>query len=294
MEILKKYPCPFTTLDVDRIVIEAKALIDEMFTVDNLKTAFSLIDLTSLNADDTCDKIIKMTQKVDNFNNEFPDIPNVAAICVYPPFVKTVATYQKNKTIALASVGAGFPSSQTYIEVKTLECEKAGFDGATDIDIVISLGKWKSGEYQTVYDEIKAVKKAVGNRHLKVILETGILSTCEEIWKASLVAMEAGADFIKTSTGKTEPAATPDAAVVMCEAIKEYHKHTGRKVGFKPAGGISTSKDAIYYMAIVKSILGNEWLNNKLMRIGASRLANNLLTDINKQETGENSEIKYF
>jgi len=294
MEILKKYPCPFTTLDVDRIVIEAKALIDEMFTVDNLKTAFSLIDLTSLNADDTCDKIIKMTQKVDNFNNEFPDIPNVAAICVYPPFVKTVATYQKNKTIALASVGAGFPSSQTYIEVKTLECEKAGFDGATDIDIVISLGKWKSGEYQTVYDEIKAVKKAVGNRHLKVILETGILSTCEEIWKASLVAMEAGADFIKTSTGKTEPAATPDAAVVMCEAIKEYYKHTGRKVGFKPAGGISTSKDAIYYMAIVKSILGNEWLNNKLMRIGASRLANNLLTDISKQETGENSEIKYF
>lgn len=294
MEILKQYPININEFDIAQKVIEAKNLAKEMFTADNLKTAFSLIDLTSLNAADQKSKGQEMAEKVNNFPSNYPGIPHVAAICVYPPLVKTVATYLKVKSVGLAAVAAGFPSSQTFIEIKTAECHQTAFSGATDIDIVISLGTWFDGDYQTVFDEIKACNKAIGHSHLKVILETGALQTPEHIWNASIIAMEAGAEFIKTSTGKMDPAATPEAAYIMCEAIKAYHAKTGRKVGLKPAGGIVSSEDAIRYMAIVKMVLGDEWLNKKQMRLGASRLANNLIQDIQKIEKGKGDPVAYF
>ncbi len=294
MEILKKYPIPFTENDVAKMVIEAKTLAKEMFTVDNLKLAFSLIDLTSLNSTDKKEKGRQLAEKVNDFALKFDGIPDVAAICVYPTLVKTVATYLKIKTVGLASVGAGFPSSQTFLEVKVLECKKAAQNGATDIDIVISLGTWLAGDYTTVFNEIKAIKEAIGHSHLKVILETGALTTIEHIWNASIVAMEAGADFIKTSTGKTDPAATPEAVYIMSKAIKTYNKNTGKKVGIKPAGGMVVSQDALVYLAIVKMVLGNSWLNKKMFRLGASRLANNIVADIIKLETGRDELVYYF
>lgn len=294
MELLKNYPITINEFDIAQKVIEAKNLAKEMFTADYLKTAFGLIDLTSLNATDQKSKGKELAEKVNNFPSKYPGIPHVAAICVYPPLVKTVATYLKVKSVGLAAVAAGFPSSQTFIEIKTAECHQTAFSGATDVDIVISLGTWFDGDYQTVYDEIKACNEAIGHSHLKVILETGALQTPEHIWNASMVAMEAGAEFIKTSTGKMDPAATPEAVYIMCEAIKAYHAKTGRKVGLKPAGGIVTSEDAIKYLAIVKMVLGEEWLNKKQMRLGASRLANNLIQDINKIEKGKDNPIAYF
>ena len=218
----------------------------------------------------------------------------MAAICVYPPLVKTVATYLKIKTIGLASVGAGFPSSQTFLDVKLLECKMAASNGATDIDIVISLGTFLAGDHQTVFDEIKAIKSVIGHSHLKVIIEAGALSTVENIWNASIIAMEAGADFIKTSTGKIDPAASPQSAYIMCKAIEAYNNKTGKKVGFKPAGGIVTSQDAMVYLAVVKMVLGDSWLNKKKFRIGASRLANNIIADVIKLETQRVKEVNYF
>jgi len=294
MEFLKEYPLTINEFDIAQKVIEAKNLAKEMFAPEYLKTAFGLIDLTSLNATDQKSKGKMLAEKVNKFPSMYHGIPDVAAICVYPPLVKTVATYLKIKTVGLAAVAAGFPTSQTFIEVKTAECHQTAFSGATDVDIVISLGTWFDGDYQTVFDEIKACNEAIGHSHLKVILETGALQTPEHIWNASLVAMEAGAEFIKTSTGKLEPAATPEAAYIMCEAIKAYHAKTGRMVGLKPAGGIVTSEDAIRYLAIVKMVLGDEWLNKKRMRLGASRLANNLISDIIKLETGKDEPVAYF
>lgn len=294
MELLEKYPVPVNETQVAKAIIEAKSKVKELNTVENLKTAFSLIDLTTLNATDTLEKARHMAEKVNDFPSRYEGIPHVAAICVYPPLVKTVATYLKIKTVGLASVGAGFPSSQTFINIKEQECKQAALSGATDVDIVISLGTWLSGDYATVFEEIKKLNASIGNSHLKTILETGVLKTVEHIWNASIVAMEAGTEFIKTSTGKMDPAATPEAAYIMCLAIKAYHEKTGRKVGIKPAGGIATTDDALLYLAIVKMVLGDEWLNKKLFRIGASRLANNLVTDIVKLETGRDEEVKYF
>ena len=294
MKLLQQYPVPFTETDVAKKMIEAKALSKEMFTVENLKLAFSLIDLTSLNATDQEEKGKQLAEKVNSFNSKYDGIPDVAAICVYPPLVKTVATYLKIKTVGLASVGAGFPSSQTFLDVKLLECKKAALNGATDIDIVISLGTWLSGDYETVFNEIKAIKNAIGNSHLKVILETGALTTVEHIWNASIVAMEAGAQFIKTSTGKMDIAATPEAVYIMSKAIEAYHSKTGKKVGIKPAGGMVVSQDALIYLAIVKMVLGNDWLNKKMFRLGASRLANNIVADIIKIETGRDEFINHF
>jgi len=250
--------------------------------------ALSCIDLTTLNSTDNAVQAEKFAKKVSGFELEFPGLPNVAAICVYPTLVKTV---QKNLTsthVKLASVAAGFPSSQTFLAVKELEIQLAVADGANEIDIVLNLGNFLAEDYASVIDEISSLKKACGQAHLKVILETGALKTPEKIWKASHLAMQAGVDFIKTSTGKMEPAATLDAAWVMCSAIKEYFEKTQKRVGFKAAGGIVQSVEAINYIAIVKEVLGDEWLNNSLFRIGASRLANNLLTSI-KGET-----INYF
>lgn len=294
MELLQQYPIPFNEQEVAQKVLEAKSLAKEMHTAENLKLAFSLIDLTSLNATDQKEKGKQMAEKVNAFPSVYEGIPDVAAICVYPPLVKTVATYLKIKSVGLASVGACFPSSQTFIEVKELECKTAALSGATDVDIVISLGTWFAGDYQTVFNEVKALKAAIGHSHLKVILETGALTTIEHIWNASIVSMAAGADFIKTSTGKMDPAATPEAAYVMSKAIEAFHKETGKKVGIKPAGGMVVSNDALVYLAIVKTVLGNDWMNKKMFRLGASRLANNIVADIIKLETGKDETVSYF
>ena len=250
--------------------------------------ALSCIDLTTLNSTDNAIQGEKFAKKVSGFELKFPVLPNVAAICVYPTLVKTVRKNLLTPHVKLASVAAGFPSSQTFLAVKELEIQMAVADGANEIDIVLNLGNFLAEDYASVIDEISILKKACGQAHLKVILETGALKTPEKVWKASHLAMQAGADFIKTSAGKMEPAATLEAAWVMCSAIKDYYDKTQKLIGFKAAGGIVQSTEAINYIAIVKEVLGNEWINNSLFRIGASRLANNLLTSI-KGET-----INYF
>jgi deoxyribose-phosphate aldolase len=257
-------------------------------TRDNLELAFSCIDLTTLNSTDGQERGKLFADKVSKFNQVFPKLPNVAAICVFPTLVKTVRKNLLDQNVHVASVSAGFPSSMTFEEVKTLETRMAVEAGADEIDVVISIGEFLAGNDRQVNDEISRLKRACGKTHLKVILETGALKTPENIWRASIMAMQADADFIKTSTGKLEPAATPEAAWVMCSAIKEFYNKTGRKVGFKPAGGIVETEDALIYLAIVKEVLGEEWLNNKLFRIGASRLANNLLTAI------QGTTVSYF
>jgi deoxyribose-phosphate aldolase len=247
----------------------------------------SCMDLTALNATDTPANIAAMTEKVNQFPTAFPGLPHVAAICVYPALVATVKQTLQLPGVQIAAVGAGFPASQTFIEVKCDECKRAVDAGAHEIDIVISLGTFLAGGHSRVQDEIGEIKAAIGHAHLKVILETGAL-TPEQIHIASQIAIEAGADFIKTSTGKMEPAATPEAAWIMAHAIKAHYLKTGKKTGLKPAGGIVTASDALIYYAIVKEVLGEAWLTPALFRLGASRLANNLLTELS------NTAIKYF
>ena len=286
--LFSAYNC---NLSDEKVTENVSKIIADNYKVNNninvYKKLFSLIDLTSLGTTDNEKQIITFTEKVNQLSENFPEMENVAAICVYPCFVETV----KNtliEDIEIAAVAAGFPSSQTFIEIKIAETALAVSQGASEIDIVLSVGKFLSENYDESFEEIEEIKSSCRNSHLKVILETGALATAKNIKKASLLCMEAGADFIKTSTGKTNPAATPEAAYVMCEAIREYYKNTGKKVGFKAAGGISTTEDAVKYYCIVKEILGEEWLNSSLFRLGASRLANNLLTDIYKKE------VKYF
>ncbi len=278
----------FQAEEVSNGLAGIRARFEGFHTKSELKLAFSCIDLTTLGAEDTQEKGRIMAEKVSLFSTLFDDIQNVAAICVYPTLVKTVRESLKGTKVALAAVSAGFPSSMTFVEVKELETSMAVTAGADEIDIVISIGTFFEGNYEKVMNEISAIKKSCGKAHLKVILETGALKTPENIWKASMLAMQAGADFIKTSTGKMDPAATPEAAWVMCSAIREFYNLTGRKVGFKAAGGIVESADALYYLDIVREILGDEWLSPKLFRIGASRLANNLLTSITEQK------VSYF
>lgn len=260
---------------------------DENNNVEVWKQCLHQIDLTSLNGDDTTAKVAGMAQKVNEFSRHFPGVPNVAAMCVYPALVET-AHDTLTEPIGLAAVAAGFPASQTFIEVKVAEAAMAVAAGATEIDIVISIGKFLEGKYQEVFDEISEIKAAIRNAHLKVILETGALKTAENIYKASILAMAAGADFIKTSTGKIAVNATPEATYVMCHAIKDWYEKTGQKVCYKPAGGVSTTEEAVQHYTLVKEILGKDWLNNQSFRFGASRLANNLLTSIMGTET------KYF
>ncbi len=252
------------------------------------KQLFNCIDLTTLKTEDSEESVLRFTERVNDFENEYPDLKGVAAICVYPNFAKIVSQSLEVEEVGIACVSGGFPSSQTFTEVKVAETALALADGATEIDIVIPVGKFLSGDYEGMCDEIDEIKSICGDHTLKVILETGALKSADNIWKASILAMYSGADFIKTSTGKQEPAATPEAAYVMCQAIKAYYDKTGRKVGFKPAGGINSVKDALVYYTIVKEVLGEEWLGNSLFRIGTSRLANLLLSDI----LGE--EIKFF
>lgn len=273
-----------TQLNDKDVAAQVSAIIDskvaENNTLDVKKFLFNCIDLTTLNTTDSDESVMKFTQNVNRFEESYPDLKNVAAICVYPCFAEIVKDTLEVEGVNIACVSAGFPSSQTFIEVKVAETAMAILDGADEIDIVISVGKFLSGDYETMCDEIAEIKATCKEKHLKVILETGALQSAENIKKASILSMYAGADFIKTSTGKQQPAATPEAAYVMCQAIKEYYEQTGIKVGFKPAGGINCVNDALIYYTIVKEVLGDEWLTNKLFRLGTSRLANLLLSEI--------------
>jgi len=251
------------------------------------KQCLSQIDLTSLNGTDTHAEIISMVNKVNGFKNKFPHLPNVGAICVYPALVPVVKEHL-TENIGIAAVAAGFPASQTFIEVKIAETAMCVLEGASEIDVVISIGKFLEGDYEAVYEELTEIKASCRHAHLKVILETGALQTASNIKKASILAMEAGADFIKTSTGKIPVAATLEATYVMCHAIKEWNDKNNIKVSYKPAGGIVTTEDAVKHFTLVKEILGKEWLNNTMFRFGASRLANNLISSI------EGKEVKYF
>lgn len=278
-----------TNLDDDKIARETVALIEkhlsENDTAEVKKFLFHCIDLTTLKCTDSEQSVMKFTEKVNEFDDKYPDLDNVAAICVYPNMAEIVNDTLEADHVNIACVSGGFPSSQTFTEVKVAETAMALHAGADEIDIVIPVGKFLEGDYEGMCDEIEELKEVCGDKHLKVILETGALKTASNIKKASILSMYSGADFIKTSTGKENPAATPEAAYVMCNAIKEYHRETGRKIGFKPAGGINTVKDALIYYTIVKEVLGKEWLNNQLFRLGTSRLANLLLSDILGQET---------
>ena len=260
----------------------------------SFKLIFSFVDLTTLNTDDTESRVKMMCEKMNKFPGQFPGYPLVGAICVYPILVPVVHKNLIEKQVNIASVAAGFPSSQTFPEVKEIESRMAVEAGANEIDIVISAGKFLNNEFDYVSAEIRQIKKAIGDAKLKVILETGLLPDPSAIYRASMISMESGADFIKTSTGKIQPAATPEAVLVMCHAIKDFWEKTGRKVGIKPAGGISTTEHALEYASIVKGVLGDEWLDQALFRIGASRLANNLLSEIFSMETGKPQKVSYF
>ena len=286
---LAKYDTQLNDADVQ---VQVAALIEKKVPENNTeevkKFLFNCIDLTTLNTTDSDESVMRFTEKVNRFDDEFPDLKNVAAICVYPNFAQVVKDTLEVEGINIACVSGGFPSSLTFTEVKIAETAMALADGADEIDIVIPVGAFLSGDYETMCEEIMELKETCKEHHLKVILETGALKTASNIKKASILSMYSGADFIKTSTGKQQPAATPEAAYVMCQAIKEYYEQTGNKVGFKPAGGINTVNDALIYYTIVKEVLGKEWLSNELFRLGTSRLANLLLSEI------KGEELKFF
>lgn len=288
-DLFKKYNC---NIDENVVKQDIDAIIAAEYDANNTqavyKTCLSLIDLTSLNSTDTTAQIVAFTEKVNQFNDSFPHLPNVGAICVSPSLVSTVSSTLLLPDVGIASVAAGFPMSQTFIEVKVAETALCVMEGATEIDVVISIGKFLEGNYDEVLEELSEIKAACREAHLKVIIESGALGSATNIKKASLLAMAAGANFIKTSTGKMPVAATLEATYVMCSAIKEWYEQTGQKVCYKPAGGIVSTEEAVKHYTLVKHILGDEWLNNRMFRIGASRLANNLLSSI------EGKEVKYF
>ena len=296
MEVQSKYELALskynTHLHDDEIMMKVDQLIEkhlgENNNIDVKKEIFHCIDLTTLKCTDSEESVMKFTEKVNEFVDKYPDLENVAAICVYPNMAEIVSDSLEADNVKIACVSGGFPSSQTFMEVKIAETAMAIHAGAEEIDIVMPVGKFLCGDYEGMCDEIGELKDVCSEKTLKVILETGALRTASNIKKAAILAMYAGADFIKTSTGKETISATPEAALVMCEAIKEYYKETGRKVGFKAAGGIDSVKKALAYYTIVKETLGEEWLNNGLFRIGTSRLTNLLLSDI----IGE--DVKFF
>ena len=267
---------------VDKLIEEK---VPENDTLEVKKFLMGSVELTSLNTTDNDEKILAFTEKVNQFDEEYPTLPHVATICVYPCFAKIVSQSLEVDGVEIACVSGSFPSSQALIEVKVAETALAVKDGATEIDIVMPVGKFLSGDYEGVCDDINELKETCGDKAMKVILETGCLKTASNIKKASILSMYAGADYIKTSTGKLSPAATPEAAYVMCTAIKEYYEKTGIQIGFKPAGGLNTVRDAIIYYTIVKEILGEKWLTNKWLRLGTSRLANMLLSEVLGKET---------
>lgn len=289
-QALSQYNCELNDADIKakvRDIIATK--VPENDTLDVKKFLFGSIELTTLKPTDSDVSVMAFTERVNAFDNEYPNLPHVATICVYPCFAEIVKDTLEVEGVEIACVSGSFPSSQARIEVKVAETALAVKDGATEIDIVMPVGKFLSGDIEGVCDEISELKAICGEKvPMKVILETGCLGTASNIKKASILAMYAGADYIKTSTGKEKISATPEAAYVMCQAIKEYYEKTGIQIGFKPAGGLNTVMDAIIYYTIVKEVLGEKWLTNKYLRLGTSRLANLLLSEI------EGEEIKFF
>ena len=271
-----------------QVEILLKEHLEENNTVEVKKFLLNSVELTTLKTTDSEESVLKFVEKVNEFDDKYPELGHVATVCVYPNFAKICHDTLENEEVEIACVSGSFPSSQTFIEVKVAETALAIKDGATEIDIVMPVGKFLSEDYEGVADDIAELKAVCGEKKMKVILETGCLKTASNIKKASILSMYAGADYIKTSTGKLEPAATPEAAFVMCQAIKEYYEKTGIQIGFKPAGGMKTVKDALTYYTIVKEVLGEKWLTNQWLRLGTSSLANKLLSDI----TGE--EVKFF
>lgn len=278
--VLNQYSSAPGQQEIAQAVKRAYETAEKNNTKEVLKEIYSCLDLTTLKCTDNAESVLAMTEKVNELEDKYPDLKNVAAICVYPNFANIVSQSLEVENVEVACVSGGFPSSQTFTEVKIAETALALQDGATEIDIVLNIGKFLSGDYESVCDEIQELKDLCGERTLKVILETGALQSAENIKKAAILSIYSGADFIKTSTGKESPAATPEAAYIMCSTIKEYYEKTGRKIGFKAAGGINSVKDALLYYTIVENTLGKEWLNSKLFRIGTSRLAATLLAEI--------------
>lgn len=288
-EMLSQYNTVIKDSDVAAKVaeiIEKKVPMND--TLEVKKFLMGSVELTTLKTTDSEESVLAFTEKVNKFEDTYPELPHVATICVYPCYAKIVSQSLEVEGVEVACVSGSFPSSQALTEVKTVETALALKDGATEIDIVMSVGKFLSGDYETLCDEISELKAICGEHKMKVILETGLLPSASDVKKASLLAMYAGADYIKTSTGKEKPAATPEAAYVMCQAIKEYYEKTGIQIGFKPAGGLNTVHDALVYYTIVKEVLGEKWLTNQWLRLGTSRLANLLLSEV----VGE--EVRFF
>ncbi len=287
-----------------KVLADSKVTEDDAFVADEVKKIaetssqyaspevyqflFSSIDLTTLSTEDSQKSVAKFTQRVNDFDNDYPQYKNVAAICVYSNFAEVVKTHLDVNGVDIAVVAGGFPSSQTFTSVKISDAALAVADGADEVDIVMNVGMFNDNNFEDLCDEIIEIKHTINDAKLKVILETGALKTASNIKKASVLSLYSEADFLKTSTGKIYPGASLEAAYVMCQCIKEYHELTGRKVGFKAAGGVRTTEEALQYYALVKEVLGDEWLTHNLFRIGASSLANAILSSM------EGHEIKYF
>ncbi len=279
--ILNEYAPAWSEAQVAERVEAIKAAAHRNENVEVYKFCLSAVDLTTLTCNDSVASVTDFAKRTVTFAEKYPGIPNVASICVYPSFVETVGLAVDGTPMRITSVGGGFPASQTFLEVKMLEVAMAVENGADEVDIVLNVGKMLQGEYSEAAAEVEVIRSEMdADVVLKVIIESGALKTPDLIRKASLLSMAAGADFVKTSTGKIDVAATPEAAVVMCEAIKDFYEKTGRKVGFKAAGGVRTPEDAALYYTIVEEVLGSEWLTTDLFRIGASSAANNLLSAI--------------
>lgn len=287
--LLNQYAPAASPEEVAAVVAKAKADSHKNRTKEVYKLCYSALDLTMLTERDSVKSIAEFVKKAVDFESKFPGIPNAAAICVYPSFVDIVGLGIDGSSLNVASVAGGFPAAQTFLEVKMLEIAMAVENGADEIDLVLNVGEILEGEYDRAANDMELLRREAGDEvTFKVIIEAGSLGTPELVRKASLLAMFAGADFVKTSTGKAASAATPEAAVVMCQAIRDYFVNNGRKVGFKVAGGVRTAEDAVLYYTIVENILGKEWLTPQLFRIGASSLANDLLSAI------QGEEVRYF
>jgi deoxyribose-phosphate aldolase len=278
----------------DRIArVTARSIKDDS-KMQGLKMVLNMIDLTTLEGADTQGKVRQMCYKAAHLHDSIPGLPTTAAVCVYPNFVNLAVNQLKGTGVKVASVATAFPSGQSSLEIKLLDTKIAVDNGADEVDMVISRGRFHQGEYNFVFDEIAAIKEACGSARLKVILETGELGTFDKVRRASDIAIDAGADFIKTSTGKIQPAATLPVTLVMLEAIKDHYYASGKMVGMKPAGGISNAKLALHYLVLVKETLGGKWLTNEWFRFGASSLANDVLMQIAKQQTGVYQSMDYF
>ncbi len=296
MNFLEKYSYSPNEAEIGKSLERLAANLDNFKSKEVLEACFSMMDLTSLKTNDTPASITKLVNKVNELQEHYPESPLPASICVYSNFAGVVKSLRKTEDLHVTVVSACFPSAQSFLDVKLLECRMAVEQGADEVDIVLALNSFLAGDYEAASNEIKQVRKTIDEAAaaqgrsvtLKVILETGLLGAAENVANASFLAMEAGADFIKTSTGKVEVNATPFAAYVMCECIRKYYEATGKKIGFKPAGGMSAAKDALTYYSIAGSVLGKEWLNKGLLRFGVSRLGNSILSEI------EQKTVTYF